>query len=102
MLGEMDAAMVETPILPAHIEDTIHAIAKLHSDHQQQAGALQRVVERLTGWIGRPRFIAALTVIVVIWIGSNLMAMATGSRPWDAPPFYWLQGSLGLLALYVT
>jgi hypothetical protein len=33
----------ETPILPAHIEDTIRAIAKLHADHHLEAGGLQRL-----------------------------------------------------------
>ena len=94
--------VAETPILPAHIEETIRDIAKLHADHHQEAGTLQRVVERLTAWIGRPRFIAALTAIVALWIASNLLVSLSGLRPWDAPPFNWLQGGLGLLALYVT
>jgi hypothetical protein len=38
----------ETPILPAHIEETISAIAKLHADQHQEAGTLQRLVEGLT------------------------------------------------------
>ena len=92
----------ETPILPAHIEDTLQAIAKLHADHRQSAGRLQRVVEQLTALIGRPRFIAALTVVVALWVGGNLLTAWTGGTPWDPPPFNWLQGGLGLLALYVT
>jgi len=92
----------ETPILPAHIEDTIQAIAKLHADHRQEAGILQRIVERLTAWIGRPQFIAGMTIAIGLWIGGNLLAMLSGAVPWDEPPFGWLQGSLGLLALYVT
>ena len=92
----------ETPILPAHIEDTLKAIAKLHADHRQEAGRLQRLVERLTAWIGRPRFIAALTAFVALWIVSNVGMILAGTRPWDEPPFAWLQGILGLLALYVT
>jgi uncharacterized membrane protein len=96
------AMAAETPILPAHIEETIRAIAKLHADHREEAGTLQRVVERLTAWIGRPRFIAAMTMIIALWIGDNLIALFSGSKPWDAPPFNWLQGGLGLLALYVT
>ena len=91
-----------TPILPAHIEDTIAAIAKLHADHHLQAGTLQRVVERLTAWIGRPTFIASMTVAVILWIGGNTLASVAGTRPWDDAPFAWLQGMLGLLALYVT
>jgi uncharacterized membrane protein len=99
---ELDEMAAETPILPAHIEETIRAIAKLHADHHQEAGTLQRIVERLTAWIGRPRFIAALTAVVVLWITSNLLVGFFGSRPWDPPPFNWLEGGLGLLALYVT
>ncbi len=94
--------VAETPILPAHIEDTIQAIAKLHADHHKEAGTLQLFVERLTAWIGRPQFIAAMTIFVVAWIGGNLLAQASGIAPWDEPPFAWLQGALALLALYVT
>jgi len=92
----------ETPILPAHIQDTVEAIAKLHAEHQQSAGRLQRVVERLTGWIGRPQFIALLTGAILLWVAGNLLADRYDMPTWDAPPFAWLQGVVGLLALYVT
>lgn len=98
----MPEVTTSTPILPAHIEDTLQAIAKLHADHRQSAGRLQRVVERLTALIGRPRFIALLTVVVTLWVGGNLLTAWTGRVSWDPPPFNWLQGGLGLLALYVT
>lgn len=91
-----------TPILPAHIEDTIQAIAKLHADHHQEASTLQRLVERLTAWIGRPQFIAALTLGIALWICGNLAMLLYDIKPWDEPPFSWLQGALGSLALYVT
>ena len=91
-----------TPILPAHIEDTIAAIAKLHADHRLQTGRLQRLVERLTACIGRPSFIAAMTAVVVRWTGGNAVVTLLGAKPWDEPPFYWMQGVIGLLALYVT
>lgn len=94
--------VAETPILPAHIEDTVQAIAKLHADHHLEAGKLQRFVERLTGWIGRPQFIAWFSVLLVAWIVGNLFVSQFGRDPWDAPPFAWLQGVLALLALYVT
>ena len=95
-------AMTEPIILPAHIEETIRAIAKLQADHREEAGALQRLVERLTAWIGQPRFIALLTVFVTLWILGNVLAETLRLTAWDAPPFGWLQGLLALLALYVT
>ena len=81
----MTEAETATPILPAHIEDTLQAIAKLHADHRQSAGRLQRMVERLTALIGRPRFIAVLTVVVAIWVGGNLLTAWTGGASWDPP-----------------
>ena len=48
------------PLLPAHIEESI---ARLHARHHQNATPIQRVVDRTTGLLGRPRFIGVLTVI---------------------------------------
>ena len=51
------------PLLPAHIEETIRSIARLHARHHQNATPIQRVVDRTTDLLGRPRFIGVLTVI---------------------------------------
>ena len=93
---------LDTPDLPAHVQETVEAIARLHDEHAQGAGRTQRLVERLTGWIGRPRFLALLTVGVALWVNGNLLARWVGHQAWDAPPFYWLQGAMGMLAVYVT
>ncbi len=92
----------ETPILPAHIDETVQAIARLHADHLREAGALQRLVENLTAWIGRPVILAALSVLITAWIAGNLVMRGMGMAPLDAPPFAWLQDALSLFALYVT
>jgi uncharacterized membrane protein len=68
----------EIPILSAHIEGTIRAIAKLHADHREDAGRLQQLIERLTAWIGLPRFIAALTVVIELWIVGNVGILVSG------------------------
>ena len=91
-----------TPILPAHIEDTVAAIAKVHADHHLQSGRVQRLVERVTGWVGRPRFIAGMTVVITLWVAGNSVATLAGMKAWDEPPFAWLAGAVSLLALYVT
>ena len=92
----------DMPILPAHIQDTVQAIARLRDDHHDQTSALQHVVERLTASIGRPRFIAALSGAVAAWVGGNLFVGWLGRPAWDPPPFALLQGVTGLLAVYVT
>jgi uncharacterized membrane protein len=90
------------PILPAHLEQTVQSIAKLHAEHTRNATGLERFVGRLTARFAQSSFICVLTVITAVWIGGNLFALIAGYRPLDPPPFNWLQGAVGLLALYIT
>ncbi len=92
----------DLPILPAHIEDTVQAIARLHADHLARATPLQRFVDRLTARAGRPAFVALLTAVVVFWMALNLGMAAAGLKPVDEPPFVWMQGLISLIALYMT
>ena len=90
------------PELPPHIGETIQTITKLRADHQKQAALPERVVEKLTGWIGRPLSLAVLTTAIAVWIGVNVLSQYFGIQQWDPPPFDYLQGLLTLLALYAT
>lgn len=90
------------PILPAHIEDTIRSIARLHADHRKASSPLQRAVARLVGFVAQPRFVGLLTAIVVLWVAANLIALMLGLTPIDPPPFPWLEGVVSLVALYIT
>ena len=97
----MDAT-AKTPILPAHIEDTVQAIARFHAEHHDRATPLERIIERITARAGRPQFIGILTLLVTFWIALNLLIAWSGHTPPDEAPFYWLQGVVGLAALYMT
>ncbi|MGH6794939.1 MAG: DUF1003 domain-containing protein [Methylocella sp.] len=90
------------PLLPAHIEATIRSIARLHAEHHQNATPLQRAVDRITAFVGRPRFLAVLTVAVASWISLNLLAGAFGYRPIDPPPFSGLASAISLASLYMV
>ena len=92
----------DTPILPAHIEDTIKAIARFHTEHDDGATPLQRLIGKTTAFAARPTFIAILTPVVLGWIGLNAGMAAMGGQPLDQPPFFWLQGAVSLLSLYMT
>ena len=48
------------PLLPAHIEETIRSIARLHAEHHQNATPLQRATDRITTLVGSPRHLAQL------------------------------------------
>jgi uncharacterized membrane protein len=89
-------------MLPAHIEETIRSIDRLHAEHHQSATPLQRAVDRVTALLARPGFIGVVTVIVVGWVGLNLLAGALGHRPIDPPPFSGLAAAISLSSLYMV
>jgi uncharacterized membrane protein len=89
-------------ILPTHIEETIAAIARLHSEHHKRATPLQRFTENLTARAGQSTFIAWLLAGIVVWVGINLLVLLSGKVPLDAPPFPWLQDLISLAALFMA
>jgi uncharacterized membrane protein len=91
-----------TPILPAHIEDTVQAISRLHIDHRRGATGLQQTVERLTRFFSRPRAAGLLAAGVALWIGVNLGLESAGVSPFDPAPFNGLQSLTGIAALFMT
>jgi uncharacterized membrane protein len=88
--------------LPPHVEETVRSIGQLHADHEKRMTFFERIVEHITDLLGRPGFMALLTVLVVTWIGGNLAAARLYHAAWDAPPFPWLQGGLQVLAIYMA
>jgi hypothetical protein len=49
----MAGTNIPVSLLPAHIEETIRSIARLHGEHHQNATPLQRAVDRITAyWVG--------------------------------------------------
>jgi uncharacterized membrane protein len=87
---------------PNHIENTVQAIAKLHIAHAKRATRIERIVERVVHLIGRPKFVGYITLAIAGWIFSNLGIGWLGLQAWDPPPFNWLQGTVTLIALYIT
>jgi uncharacterized membrane protein len=89
-------------VLPNYVEDTIHTIAKLHTDHDSSATRLLRFIKLAIDQISKPTFLLILTIFLFLWIGSNYFLISVGLKAWDPPPFYWLQTSLSMFAVYIT
>lgn len=88
--------------MPAHIEETVQAIGRLQAQHESRATPGERLMERVTAVIGRPRFLICLALGVLTWTLANLAAQGLDHRALDPPPFYWLQGAASLSAFCVT
>ncbi len=90
------------PILPPHIEETVQAIARLHTRHRQGATGLQRGVETLTRLFSRPLAAAGLAAAALAWAAANGALSASGHATPDPPPFALLALAAGLGALLMT
>ncbi|GAC1336419.1 MAG: DUF1003 domain-containing protein [Myxococcales bacterium] len=86
------------PLVPP-VRQKVEAIADLHRAAERKVTRHQRFAEILTAQLGQPRSLYALVVLVGAWVGVN--ALLPRLR-WDEPPFFWLQGLLGLLSLTTT
>jgi len=81
----------------------IETVLSLHEKTERSLDDHQRFVERVVARIGRPRTIYTLFVAVVVWgLVNEAMPRLFGRRPFDEPPFFWLQGILALYAALVT
>jgi uncharacterized membrane protein len=95
--------MSPTPTFPTQtVADTIDTITMMHARAQHDVGPHVRRIARMSAAIGHPLFLACVVVLVVAWIGSNLLAPLVGLHAADSPPFSWLQGALSLAALLMT
>ncbi|HEY5336813.1 MAG TPA: DUF1003 domain-containing protein [Rhizomicrobium sp.] len=90
------------PPLPSHVEETVQSIAHLHAEHYKRSTMPERIMERATGLLGQPGFLAVLTVAIAAWIGGNLLSLRLNYYALDVPPFPWLQNGLTLMALYMA
>ncbi len=90
------------PDVPTKVHENVETIAELRVNSEQRAGAHQRTIEAWTRLIGRPSTVYALLGVVVVWVSYNLIAPLVHCRQVDAPPFFWLDGVLGLYAAVVS
>jgi uncharacterized membrane protein len=59
-------------------------------------------IARITRVLGRPTFLMGIISGIAAWMLVNVVLLHAGARPFDAPPFPWLQGTVSGLALIMT
>ena len=88
--------------VPPHIAETIHAIALLHAEHHRKSTLAERIVDKATEYVGRPRFLLALIMAATFWMAFNKILDVSGVAPIDPPPFGWLELTLTAAALVIA
>jgi uncharacterized membrane protein len=88
--------------LPDQVHENIAAVAELRAQVASEVARHERRLYRVAAFLSQPRTFYVLFSAVTIWIVLNAVMIARHATPFDAPPFFWLQGSLALYAGLVS
>ncbi len=81
------------------ISRNIDAVLDFYSREDKKISRWQRILERFSLFIGQPVFLGFILLFVAFWIFADRAARHFGMAEFDPPPFFWLQGIVGLGAL---
>ena len=88
--------------LPSSLHENLGAIAEFHERKEEQLSPVQAFFEKVSLVLGTPAYVAANLLFAVCWIAWNLVAPNIGLTQIDEPPFFWLQGLIGLNAFIIS
>ena len=107
MLDDADAKTVNAhrngePALPEQVLRNVAAMMGMRHQTELDVGVHQRAIERVTALLGRPMSLYVVLAAVAVWTLANALGQRAGVGVPDPPPFFWLQGLIGLAALLVA
>jgi uncharacterized membrane protein len=81
------------------INQNIEAVLEFYTREDQKISWSQRLLERLSQAIVKPAYLGFILAFVLLWVSANGALNSLGRGVFDPPPFFWLQGLIGLGAL---
>lgn len=81
------------------ISQNIEAVLAFYTREEQKISRSQRMLERVSHFIGQPVFLGFILLFVALWMLANAVLRQLGMAEFDPAPFFWLQGIVGLGAL---
>ena len=88
--------------LPDHVSQQIETIATLHARGESDVSVHQRLIERVTAFLGRPLFLNVTIAAIAVWVFLNVPANRSNLAPFDPAPFPLLAGLVSTGGLLLT
>jgi len=88
--------------LPHSVSENIGTIAEYCERNEEQVTAAQKIVEKVSLFLGSPGYFAVNVSFIIGWIVWNVVAPEFGGDQVDEPPFFWLQGFVSLNAFIIS
>jgi uncharacterized membrane protein len=81
------------------VSQNIGAVLDFYEREEKKISHPRRFLERISHFIGQPAFPGFILAFVAFWALANVVLHRIGKASFDPPPFFWLQGIVGLGAL---
>jgi uncharacterized membrane protein len=94
----------DTPAESEHnqISQNIEAVLEFYTRENQKISRSQRILERISRYVGQPVFLGIILLFVAVWMLADTLLRQYGMAEFDPAPYFWLQGIVGLGALLTT
>jgi uncharacterized membrane protein len=97
---EFDDSAVDSEL--DQISQNIAAVQQFYRREERKLTRSQRILERVSRFIGQPAFAGSVLIFVAGWMVANAALHELGLTEFDPAPYFWLQGIVGLSALLTT
>jgi uncharacterized membrane protein len=84
------------------IGQNTESILAFYAREERNITSSQRILESIGSALGSTLGLGVIMLFIVLWLSVNLLAKPFGFAAFDPPPFSWLQGIIGLSALFTT
>jgi uncharacterized membrane protein len=81
------------------VSQNIGAVLDFYEREEKKISRPRRLLERTSLLLEQPGFLGFILAFVAFWVLANFVFRWSGRVPFDPPPFFWLQGIVGLGAL---
>jgi uncharacterized membrane protein len=91
-----------TSRLPQSVNENLGTIAEYYARHEEKVTRAQAFVEKMSVFLGSPGYVATSMAVIAVWIAWNVGAFELHLKPFDPPPFPFLQGLITLNAFIIS
>ncbi len=99
-LNSVEEISPPAPLDP--ISQNIATVAELRARAEHDVDRHQRVAEKITAWLGRPRFLYLLMFLMIAWVLVNVFAPRFHAPTFDPAPFNLLISIVNVGALLMA
>lgn len=89
-------------LVPDPMAQHTDSILAFYTREERKITISQRMLEAISEGVGSPLGLGAIMLFVAVWVTASSFLKLTDGPAFDPPPFYWLQGLVGLGALFAA